>query len=892
VKLQRTTFETSRAAEYFYDHELEKQTGQPKHNFATVVLKELVDNVLDACETVGVAPKVGVEVVLGEAGALSLTVADNGGGIEPDKVGRILNFNTRLSDKELYWTPTRGQQGNALKSVVAMPFAMGDSDPLVVIRARGVEHRIRAALGAGDVPDVRHQKLQCHQATAGTSVRLRLPFAAARTFKPRSVMRAYHLFNPHVKVSFRASRLGVDHGVDHGESAKTEIAETHLPSDVSYKKFMPNNPLVVHWFGMGDFARLVKHLVSHGKGDMPLGEFLKDFRGFSSRAKASKVRKSVSDVRTLADLTDEGIETLYREMCVVAKEPTHNVLGSAIGEAHLVGALHRFHGEPGYRGRSWYKTLKTHLNGALAIVEVAVVETQRAGGVYIGINHSPTYADPLAETYLFHKSSAGEVSGFGIKGFLRDARVIGHLNSAAVAVHITAAAPTTLDRGKTRLSVDDSSGMVEALEKALWSTSKVLYKEAKRRERDAAAAERDTKRRIRQSEREERRITQAEACYQVMEEAYAYSTGNEALPTTVRDLYYAVRNRIKRFGYDADELRYKYFSQTILPNYRREVRDLPKVIYEPRGTLYEPHEDGREVPLGTRTVAEYNFPDYVFDKILYIEKNGRVEILRAAGVDKRHDMALVGGQGYSTEAIRTLFAAAEEGDYQLFVLHDADPDGYGIARTLREETKRMPDHSVDVIDIGLNLEDALALGKEPETFTRNIRLDAAIEPGLTEVEREHFVGEERKDDKGKPYWIAKRVELNDLSSPQLVEYVERKLEESGVRGKVIPPADALEERCEAMYREKVDGWVDEIIAELLQSDELKEKLAEEHQERFGLEGAKRWIEVCFERDRSKSWSGVVDEKLEQRYKAEHENDLRDAVSRLVRERSVEDEEAL
>lgn len=353
-----------------------------------------------------------------------------------------------------------------------------------------------------------------------------------------------------------------------------------------------------------------------------------------------------------------------------------------------------------------------------------------------------------------------------------------------------------------------------------------------------------------------------------------------------------MRNRIKRFGYDADELSYKYFSQTILPDYRREVRELPKVNYEPRGILYEPHEGGEEVRLGTRSVAEYNFPDYVFDKILYIEKNGRVDILRAAGVDKRHDMALVGGQGYSTEAIRTLFAGAEEGDYQLFVFHDADPDGYSIARTLREETKRMPDHSVDVIDIGLNLEDALALGKEPETFTRRKRLDAAIELGLTEVEREHFVGEERKDDKGKPYWIAKRVELNDLSSPQLVEYVERKLEESGIRGKVVPPDDALKKRCEAMYREKVGGWVDEAIAELLQSDQLKENLAKEHQERFGLEGAGGWIEEGFERDRSRSWRAALDKRLKELYKAEHEDDLRDAVRKHIRGFSAGDQEAL
>jgi DNA topoisomerase VI subunit B len=209
-KLERTTFETSRAAEYFYDHELEKLTGQSQHNFATVALKELVDNALDACETAGVAPEVGVDVVAGTADDLTLTVTDNGGGIEPDTIGRILNFDTRASDKALYRTPTRGQQGNALKTVVAMPFAMGDPDPLVVIQARGVEHRICATLGAGDVPDIRHKKFPVAGTAAGTTVRVRLP-GRTHPNRARNMMRAYHLFNPHAKVSFRSSRLGVDH---------------------------------------------------------------------------------------------------------------------------------------------------------------------------------------------------------------------------------------------------------------------------------------------------------------------------------------------------------------------------------------------------------------------------------------------------------------------------------------------------------------------------------------------------------------------------------------------------------------------------------------------------------------------------------------------------------
>ena len=54
--LQRTTFEMSRAAEYFTVRELQTLTGQQQHRFVSVILKELLDNAIDAAETAGVAP--------------------------------------------------------------------------------------------------------------------------------------------------------------------------------------------------------------------------------------------------------------------------------------------------------------------------------------------------------------------------------------------------------------------------------------------------------------------------------------------------------------------------------------------------------------------------------------------------------------------------------------------------------------------------------------------------------------------------------------------------------------------------------------------------------------------------------------------------------------------
>ena len=117
TKLERTTFEASRAAEYFDARQLSALAGVPASEFASVVLKELIDNALDACETAGMAPEIRVEA-RDEDGAVSLTVSDNGPGLPPEVVRKVLDYNIRVSDKAAYRSPTRGAQGNALKRLV------------------------------------------------------------------------------------------------------------------------------------------------------------------------------------------------------------------------------------------------------------------------------------------------------------------------------------------------------------------------------------------------------------------------------------------------------------------------------------------------------------------------------------------------------------------------------------------------------------------------------------------------------------------------------------------------------------------------------------------------------------------------------------------------------
>jgi DNA topoisomerase VI subunit B len=139
ARLERVAFRTSRLLDFVGQRELVAQTGHPVAEWPLVFLKELIDNAIDSCEKAGRAPivVVAVSTVTGE-----ITITDNGPGIPPATVADILDDTVRVSSREAYVSPTRGAQGNALKTIIAMPFALNGERGETVIEAKGVAHRI------------------------------------------------------------------------------------------------------------------------------------------------------------------------------------------------------------------------------------------------------------------------------------------------------------------------------------------------------------------------------------------------------------------------------------------------------------------------------------------------------------------------------------------------------------------------------------------------------------------------------------------------------------------------------------------------------------------------------------------------------------------------------
>src|SRR5215217_557232 len=348
---------------------------------------------------------------------------------------------------------------------------------------------------------------------------------------------------------------------------------------------------------------------------------------------------------------------------------------------------------------------------------------------------------------------------------------------------------------------------------------------------------------------------------------------------SARDLYYAARPLCyAHWEWDSDKaLDYRYFSQTLLTEYQELHGLIDGLWRDPRGNLHEPHT-GNSIALGTREVLNYEFPKCTFDKILYVEKEGEWPKLQAAKLAERYDMAIASAKGYPVEAVRELFERAEGGDYQLFVFHDADVDGYNIAHVMREATRRMPEHNVDVVDIGLTVADAVGLGLDPEPFSRKKDMPWRTRRRLTQLECEYFID------------LQERFELNAiLPDTRRIEYIEEKLKKNGVRGKVVPPEEELPKLAEEMYRHEASKWADAAFEELVGWEDVKKELVDEFIGKFKLENSERYIRARFKKDDALSWKSALKSVLGDIHEAKHADGLKKAVEEKMR-KSFEDKD--
>ncbi len=813
----RTIFEIPMAEEFFTVGGLTAQTGQPADRFPYVIIKELIDNGLDAAEYAGVAPEIDVHVTHGR-GLTTIRISDNGGGIDPETVTRMLNFKTRTSDKSAYRTPTRGQQGNAVKTIFGMPHALGLDEP-VIIESKGVRHSLRCWLDPAGVVRVEHDQTPIEMAE--NSVLVSIPYS---TVDGLHWVRSYALFNPHVTFSVKIDEI--ENGSEQAESIETVFDETYRNTNSEFQKFGPGDLASAHWYREQDFRRLVYLHISAGGSDMLLRDFVRQFRGLAGTAKAKSVCSRFDQKRlSQFDDADDDIKRLLESLKSESQTPKPAILG-VIGADHFHDRLDELYSVEKFQ----YRKRAIEIDGVPYIVELAIAKTKSRGFIHAGVNFAKSFGDPIPEIF-----DCGQFQSYGLRGLKNN---LNNDDQLAIAFHLVSPSLSFQDRGKTRLFLGNN--LRSEVGSMIWDCSKDFYNEKKRHDRNEKSAIRAEENRAERNKESQGSLK--EIVFNVLPEAIQTATGG----IYRRNLYYAVRKLIQ--AHTEKKLGGEYFSQNLLTKYQKEFGKIDLLYYDPRGMLYEPHT-GVEVRLGTREVADYQFPSWRYDKILYIEKRGFWPFLKATGLAEQFDMAVVCGEGYANEAIRILFAAAQRDKaYRLFVLHDADPAGYNICRTLAEETERMPDHRIDIIDMGLHLEDAVGMGLQSETFTRSISLPKKLV--LNDFEKEWFEGEKI----GKKIWKCKRIELNAMASDEFLAFIHSKMAQHGATAKVIPDDQSLtglaNELTRKMMNEKVRNELDSLLDVSGTADDLHQHFVWSTNYRLG-------IETAFASDRLQSWDAAL-----------------------------------
>jgi DNA topoisomerase VI subunit B len=439
LRLDRQVFKTSRLLEFCSPKELVLQTGHPVEQWPFVVLKELVDNGLDASEEARIVPT--VKVVVRSAPSPSITVSDKGAGIAPETVKAMLDFGVRASSNEAYASPTRGAQGNALKTLIAMPFALDGSKGDVIIEAREVRHRITFRVDQiRQVPNIEHAE-EPSDVKIGTSVTIRWPRSACSILdgtKARFLQIAedYAWLNPHLSVAMDWD----------GEQA--EIKATHP----AWHKWRPSDPTPAHWYDPERFERLIAAYVANDQDHQrtrTVREFIAEFRGMSGTAKQKQVLDGTSTARmTLIDFFADGkadkikIANLLSAIQRATKPVKPQDLG-LIGKEHLAA---RF-AAAGVDLRTFnYKRMLRDDGGLPTVIEIAFGYCPNARPIrrlIAGVNWSVGINNPFRQL---------GADGESLDSFLEMQRV-GRNEPVILLVHLASPRIAYTDRGKSALAL-------------------------------------------------------------------------------------------------------------------------------------------------------------------------------------------------------------------------------------------------------------------------------------------------------------------------------------------------------------------------------------------------------------------------------------------------------
>ena len=786
----RPHFFKSSELEYFTESTLNKQIGYTKSQWGITLVKELIDNSLDATEKKGVAPD--IKVVIGKD---FISVQDNGCGIPEHVIKKSLNYTGTMSDKAGYVSPSRGQQGNALMCVYSVPYVAMEKQAYIEIHSLNTRYDIAVSV------DKIAQKILIESTHSesdfiktGTFIKIHdFDLASLEPYywnrKEREFIKSDYV---NLIISFAScNNHATFELLFDGDCHKFDATVSNVDG------WTTNDPLVSHWYNEKVFRDLIASFYK-SNNNISVNDFIKLFKDL----KGSKKQKEVCQFASID--SRDGLRAAVHEKEII-KDWSARLLSAMKSLSKPV--------QPVRLG----KMDKDHLKYILCGGEVEYFKHKYFNGftsarlpyafdIVFWVQEGISYDGPIicANRSVLIKGTIKSFSRY-IQGCLVNAG-----NPVGIYIHMTTPDIKFLDKGKSQIELD--SVVLFALIEKLELITKEWVKQKKRTRRDEQAV--FNKEKVIEQSKKTKFMAQNAAIKLGAEAAYMAASDNNVLPADNRQVYYKGRDQVLKLT-DKDSITQVYYSD-MLREFQRENPELTqdwKILYNPRGNFVEPH-DGETVPIGTAAVEDYlpsineTTKNFKFGAVLLIEKEGFDKLFKMFGLQEKWDIGIMSIKGMPTEAARVLVEAFFKNGIKTMVFHDFDLAGLNILKTCYTDTKNYQfTEDVVVHDIGLRLEDVQALKLENEPFCFKKMKDpkqAVLNAGGTEAESNYLVRKRR----GK-VWYGKRVELNAMDSRMMLNYLEQRFEEIGIK-KAVPNNEHLIKEFKSQYKSNI---IDNAVSE-------------------------------------------------------------------------------
>lgn len=407
---------------------LRRTTGRPPHEWDLYILKELIDNALDADERVWsidnrLSPSVEIRVeytLVPERRSQQLYVeVRNRTEFPVDLIEDIFDPQWYTSRKAFVRGLSRGALGNALKTLLGIPYALRhrsfgdwspDLKPLSVLcgTRECLPHYVIDSTARAIQFEIEFRE---RGKVDGTVIRLGLDeFLQER---PRALAdisdlaEQYRLSNPHARFRWNV------------EIGEQEWSAEYAPDPLWKLKFLDTAP--VQWYSLADFQNLLGALYrkqkSRGSQDLSVEEVCRHFAGFDNpdqgmtgapssieRIVAALGRQSLNSAEIEGSLAKSLYGLLFRH----APSFESSALGS-IGRDHIFAVLSQLFPIDGGLFYEFITDSGRDPSESFVIEVAAAFLVQDARQrVWTAVNFTPTYDDPFLAAWLPAANKQGE----------------------------------------------------------------------------------------------------------------------------------------------------------------------------------------------------------------------------------------------------------------------------------------------------------------------------------------------------------------------------------------------------------------------------------------------------------------------------------------------------